>query len=506
MPMARRLDKLGVYLSARSGARLMAVLGVVLSGPWILAISGCGAGSNSPAQPTLQSIGVSPQNQAIASGLTQQYSATAYYSDGSSKAASSVTWTTSKPLVASISGSGLATGLAAGTTTIQATEDNISGSTMLTITGGSQTYGSGPKLTSGIGHPEGVVVADFNGDGKPDIAVSNFDTNTIAVFLNNGSGSFGAPVVTQVQLTSSLGLNVGPLVVGDFNEDGKPDLVVSTVAGSQASIVLLGNGDGTFRQQPAIPNSFGFLRAKVVDLNEDGHQDLVFAMDGSLGVSLGHGDGTFGAMTTLPSGSSPGLYLGLTVADFNGDGKLDIAASDFGYAQGGLGTLVFYAGNGDGTFANPTAVTLSLASFPGSLASGDFNNDGKQDLLIGFPNVAVISFGNGDGTFNLAQNSIEFVYGDNFQTPTTNSVTVFATQLTSDGKVDAVMSDFNTGTLQIVLNSALGQTPPASGIFSFAFAPGLADIAAGDLNGDGVLDVVVINYQTSEVDIVLSGQ
>jgi hypothetical protein len=590
--MPRRLGKLGVYVC--SLPKSIGILGIALSCSLILAA--CGGGTSSPAppaSPTLQSVSVSPQSSTVAAGLTQQYSATAHYSDGSSKPANSVTWTTSNTsvatinstglltaakqgavtisavsegitastsltigppnllsiavspqnptvsagqtqqftatgtytdgstqtlnsatwssetvTVATISSSGLATGLAAGTAMVRATSGNTSGTTTLTVTAVSNmaNYIAGPTLTSGIGHPKGVVVADFNGDGKPDIAVSNFDTNTIAVFLNDGSGNFSAPIITSVQLPNSLGLNVGALATGDFNEDGKADLVVATIAGNQVSIVLLGNGDGTFRQQPPIPNSFGFLGAKVVDLNGDGHQDLVFALNGSLGVSLGNGDGTFTAMTTLPSGSSPGLYLGLTVADFNGDGKLDIAASDFGFASGGFGSLVFYAGNGDGTFANPTAVTLSLASFPGSLASGDFNSDGKQDLLIGFPNIAVIAFGNGDGTFNLTLNSIEFVFGDDFQTPTTNSVTVFATQLTSSGKFDVVTSDFNTGTLQIALNSALGQAPPSPGIFSFALAPGLTDVAAGDLNGDGVLDVVVINYQASEINVVLSKQ
>ena len=370
------------------------------------------------------------------------------------------------------------------------------------------TYSLGPTLLTGGTHPQGIVVADFNGDGKPDIAVSNLDQNTIAVFLNSGSGVFAAPntapIITTVQLDSSLGLNIGSLAVGDFNEDGIPDLVVATIAGNQASIILLGNGDGTFRQQPPIPNSFGFLRAKVADLNGDGHQDLAFALNGGLAISLGNGDGTFGAMMGLPSASFPGLFLGLAVADFNGDGKLDIAAADFGSFFGGFGTLVFYAGNGDGTFATPTAVPLQISSFPGSLASGDFNSDGKQDLLIGFPASAFILFGNGDGTFDQSFDSIRFVYGGNFSTFTTNPVTVFAADLTHIGKFDAVTSGFDTGTLQIALNNVIGFPRTNPGVFSFSFAPGLTDIAAGDLNGDGLLDVVVINFKTSEIHVLLS--
>jgi hypothetical protein len=208
------------------------------------------------------------------------------------------------------------------------------------------------------------------------------------VFLNDGSGNFGAPIITKVQITNGL----GALAVGDFNEDGKADLVVATIAGPQASMVLLGHGDGTFSQQPPIPNSFGFFHAKVADLNGDGHQDLVFAGNGNISVSMGKGDGTFAATTSLPSGSFPGAYLGIAVADFNGGGKLDIAASDAGSPKAGLGKLVFYADNG--TFANPTSVDL-IATFPASLASGDFNGDGKQDILVGFPNDALIAFGEG---------------------------------------------------------------------------------------------------------------
>jgi hypothetical protein len=353
------------------------------------------------------------------------------------------------------------------------------------------------SISSGGTKPGSVVLADFNGDGKLDIAVSNFTSNTISVFLNKGDGTFQNPIVSPVQITA---IGLGPIAVGDFNQDGKPDLVVGTIAGSQADIVLLGNGDGTFRQLPPIPNSFGFIHARVVDLNGDGHQDLVTGDNGNISVFLGNGDGTFSAPKSF-SASFPGAYLGIVVGDFNGDNKLDIVACDTFSSP--AGTLVFYAGKGDGTFQSPTSVPL-ISSFPSSLASGDFNGDGKMDLLIGFPGEAVIALGNGDGTFQLGLSSLIPVAFSPFNPSQNNALIVLAADLNQDGKLDALVADYGGGKLTLVLNDALGKPSSAAGTYQFMLKPGLNDIAAGDLNGDGLPDMVVSNGLTNEISIALS--
>ncbi len=367
---------------------------------------------------------------------------------------------------------------------------------------GTLTYALGPTLSSGGSNPQSVVVADFNGDGKPDIAVSNEGTNTIAVYLNEGSGNFKGPIITNVQISNGL----GAMAVGDFNEDGKPDLVVATIAGPQASIVMLGNGDGTFRQLDPIPNSFGFNQAAVADLNHDGHLDLVFGANGEIFYTLGNGDGTFNECVEFMTVDGPGGagdYEGVAVADFNGDGNPDIVGVNiYNAAANQGGNVVFYAGNGNGTFQNAVGMILP-ATYPVSLSTADFNGNGKLDLLIGYPDVAWIADGNGDGTFQISGGITNVVYR-NTTGLSSSDIFVLAADVNNDGKPDAITADYGAGVVQITLNAALGLSPPNSGIFSFTLAPGLSGIAVGDLNGDGALDVVVLNNTTNQISLILS--
>lgn len=351
--------------------------------------------------------------------------------------------------------------------------------------------------------PTSIALGDFNGDGKLDIVVSNSSSDTIAVFLNQGDGTFGDPVVTSIQVAAET---LGSLAVGDFNEDGKADVVVAAVGGLQAGdIVLLGNGDGTFKELAPIPNSAGFFQAKVADLNGDKHLDLITTS----GVFLGKGDGTFPTFVPLPGGGFGALLVtpdtAIGVGDFNGDGKLDIVASSPGAQPSPAGELDFYAGNGDGTLQPVVAYSLP-PSAPGSLAVGDFNNDGKLDLLVGYPNMASIVLGNGDGTFQLAASSRLGVYSEIVMTPTlSNSMALQTGDFGSEGKTDALVGDYNLGTLTLVLNSGIGQFPiPAASQFQFSLSPGIAGIAVGDLNGDGHPDIAVVNSKTNEISVIFS--
>jgi hypothetical protein len=201
------------------------------------------------------------------------------------------------------------------------------------------------------GSPESVAVGDFNGDGSPDLAVTESDVNTVSVILGNGDGSFGNPT------DFAVGTSPISVTVGDFNGDGKLDIATAS-AGSSAVSVLLGNGNGTFGTAAEYATNAGPYAVAAADFNGDGKVDLVTAdyNANSVSVILGNGDGTFRPAQTFAAGTLP---ASLAVGDFNSDGLPDVAVVN-NVTAGTVGVLL---NTGDWR-------TLGVSGFPSSTTAG----------------------------------------------------------------------------------------------------------------------------------------
>jgi hypothetical protein len=229
--------------------------------------------------------------------------------------------------------------------------------------------------------PLSAAVADFNGDGHLDVVVTNEGVNgkgSVMVFFGNGDGTFQKPTIYNL---SAYPYSVA---AGDLNGDGRPDLAVAEYEAGVA--VLLNKGSGKFGKPVLYPVSPAAVTNVVIaELNQDNHPDLVVATFSAVGVLLGTGGGKFGkAALYSTSPISQGNPYAVVVADFNRDGKPDIATVLF---QGDPG--LFY-GRGDGTFRSVVPIKLRN---PGgtSLVAADFNKDGAPDLAIVNENTAQIA-------------------------------------------------------------------------------------------------------------------
>ncbi len=321
--------------------------------------------------------------------------------------------------------------------------------------------------------PVSVAVGDFNGDGKPDLAIAG--GNIVSVLLGNGDGTF------QATIESPTGLGSRSIVVGDFKGDGKLDLAVADGNSGTVS-VLLGNGDGTFQAAASYYAGVDPISIAVGDFNRDGKLDLVVAnrgwfannfADSSVSVLLGKGDGTF--KPAVAYGPVVGPYS-VAVGDFDSDGNLDLAVANTGYGNDGAGVSVLL-GNGDGTFQR--AVTYDAGGNCFLVAVADFNGDGKPDLVVMFDGVLL---GNGDGTFQAA---ISFPPGNYIQP-------LAVGDFNGDGKLDLVVADSDArGSIDVLLGNGDGtfQTPVSYGwgmdTDTFAY------VAVGDFNSDGKPDLFV---------------
>ena len=237
-------------------------------------------------------------------------------------------------------------------------------------TGSGQLAAATQVTTLSGNYANSVVVGDFNGDGKPDIAAGASSPGRIEVFLGQGDRSFRSSVVTAIgQLQSPL-----TLLPGDFDEDGHKDLLVyaAAQAGGQA-LLLLGRGDGGFSMQQ-IFSLVSITGLASADLDRDGHADLVATYGNNyLTVQLGAGDGTFSGVTGLRPNTKAQSYYP-TIADVSGDGIPDvIMGNKLPYSMGIL------VGHGDGSFDD--GVSISLDANSDSIRAGDLNRDGVADLV-----------------------------------------------------------------------------------------------------------------------------
>ncbi|HEX8368889.1 MAG TPA: FG-GAP-like repeat-containing protein [Pyrinomonadaceae bacterium] len=264
-----------------------------------------------------------------------------------------------------------------------------------------------------------VVKGDFNGDGKTDLAIAIDAAYKIAVFLGVGDGTF------QPVERFSTGSNASPdsMVAADFNRDGKLDLMttdglvcLSGCVNSQTVAVFDGNGDGTFAAPRRIVVGTGMSKATVGEFNGDGIADVAITsgIGGRVFILLNNGDGTFRQMPDVVTVAATD-NTDVAVGDFNSDSIQDLAVAADGESKVGI-----FLGRGDGTFNAATLITDSFQHRGATLTVGDVNRDGRLDIVVGLTACCAgsttagmygILYGNGNGTFQAMTRYFQPVNG-----------------------------------------------------------------------------------------------
>ncbi|WP_103668879.1 FG-GAP-like repeat-containing protein [Pseudanabaena sp. BC1403] len=389
----------------------------------------------------------------------------------------------------------IAAGATSATLNVVAAADNVvdpSETVILNLTAGSgYTLSSSNSVTfspstnfGAGGFPTSAYVGDFNGDGKSDLVVTNVGNNSISLLLGTGTGSFSSPT------NFAVGVTPNSAIVGDFNGDGKSDLVVwntfsnnfsvlfSTNTGSLSSPTNFSVGSG-----PS-PNS-----VSVGDFNSDGKSDLVVATPGvnsGVSVLLSTGTGSFSSSTSFLQGFSPSS---MTVGDFDGDGKSDLVMAN----AGGNNSVSVLLGTGTGSFGVPTNFFVGFS--PSSMTVGDYNGDGKSDLAVvanaGISSSVSVLLGTGTGSFGLPMN---FFLGF-------SPASAIVGDFDGDGKSDLVVTNPSSNSTSVLLGTGTGNLISTANLtIGTSFAP----VTVGDFNGDGKSDLAVANASDNNVSILLN--
>ncbi len=348
--------------------------------------------------------------------------------------------------------------------------------------------------------PAYLAAADFNRDGKPDLAVTQSTGGTLSVLINNTLPTpepGGRNFFTPHTLTNGHGNMADGIVAADFNHDGYPDLAATYLEDNSVR-VLTGVGGGNFRT-PADVYPVGKQPYWVAsgDLNNDGYADLVTANtgDNTVSVLMNHADGsgTFAAAVSYPVGHLP---YQVAIGDLNGDGIPDIAATNYGD-----NTVSILYGQPGGSFTS--GQTLATCTNPYGVVIGDFRHSGQNDVAVTCFHTAQLDVFLNNGMLPYSQTPPPAQ--TTFQSPEILSTDIFPTSL--------VVGDFNRdGNLDIVTGNSIANSVSffagnGDGTFKGtvnSFALNFPDsIAAGDLNGDGILDLATVAPNYNQVAVLL---
>ncbi|WP_223652978.1 FG-GAP repeat domain-containing protein [Hymenobacter psoromatis] len=372
----------------------------------------------------------------------------------------------------------------------------LSGLLLLASTGYAQKISfaslvSYPTSADILSRPSSIATADVNGDGKLDLLTTNSGDNTVGILLGNGNGTFQAisayPSGRYHQPTK--------IAVADVNGDSKCDLITVSAISSSVEI-MLGNGNGAFKISATYSTGIYSepLNTAVADVNGDSKLDLLIPDNdkNTVNVLLGNGDGTFKNSVAYSTGNTPGSSpTNIAVADVNGDNKVDIlTANYFGDAVGVL------LGNGSGTFQASTIYSTKSNSTPSSITAADVSKDGNIDLISsnGGTNSVGVLLGNGNGTFQPCITYPALISG---------SDDIIAADMNGDGKLDLVMGDEFSEIVALLQGNGNGTFQTAT-TYSVAAYTRIAGVAVADVNGDGKLDVLTANIDDASVSVLLN--
>ena len=323
--------------------------------------------------------------------------------------------------------------------------------------------------------PYAIALADLDLTGRPDMAVANFASASISVFVDDGPGRFHP--------RHDLLVGAGPraIATGDVNGDGIPDLVTANSGASTVSVVL-GRRGGTFSTHADFATGSGPRALAIEDVNGDGMPDLAVAgyFAGTVSVLYNDGRGRFPTRADFSAGTGPS---GIAVADLNGDGHPDLLV-----ANSASNTVSVLLGDGHGGFARRTNY-LTGAS-PVALAAADVNGDGRPDCVVANygGNTVSVLLGNGSGgltpKFDLVCNP--------------GPTAVVIADADGDGNADVVTSNGKSDTVTLLTGNGAGGFASA---VNFLTGQSPTGIAVGDLNGDGRPDLVTPNSAEHTVSV-----